>query len=182
MFLENLKLSIIKTKAVEDLEILAKKIRQFDEGREWISRSFTLKDDLEGLVDSIANENSKRCFIYVVTSDNIEAIYQKYRLFNLESPKVSKINSFDRYETKCLYVGSGRNCRDRLRQHLGITFGSNGTYSLHLKKILGNTSDNVNFCIFILPLGNDVDSSVMQSLEDSLWRMLLPCFGKLGGR
>lgn len=180
--LKLLKLNAIKKRAADDLESLAKKIQRFEGTADWIAREFSLNDNLAELVEDISKKNNKNSFLYVFTADMPLAIYDKYKAFNSNNLKISKINNYDENKTKCLYVGSGKNCKSRLSQHLGITAKSNGTYSLHLKKVLGNKSNKVKFCIYVLPIGNDVDTSVMQVLEDSLWKMLSPCFGKLGGK
>lgn len=177
-----IKLEKIKKRALLDLDLLINQIKQFENKNKWISREFYLTDDLAQLVKDIANENENRSFLYIFTTDSPNLIYSKYKLFDSKSLKISKVNDYKENKTKCLYVGSGRNCRSRLSQHLGITIKSNGTYSLHLKKVLGSKADKAKFSIYVLSLGNDVDQLLMQSLEDSLWKMLSPCFGKVGGR
>lgn len=76
-----------------------------------------------------------------------------------------------------LYVGSSKNLRARLNQHLDKSISD--TYALHL----GRVADIIDFDIiikwFIVPC-EYIDIS--QEIEDALWMHLAPVFGRMGAR
>ena len=74
-------------------------------------------------------------------------------------------------QNKCLYVGSSKKLRDRLKQHLGLT--SRTTFALHLKEWW--TDKIIEIEIYEIK-----DRENMQLYEDLLWQKYKPIFGREG--
>ncbi len=76
----------------------------------------------------------------------------------------------------CFYVGSSRAIAGRLKDHLG--YGPRGTYALHLvhwARPLGLALDLV-----CAAYAQDTPAEVLQALEDMLWELRRPMFGRRG--
>jgi hypothetical protein len=78
----------------------------------------------------------------------------------------------------CLYVGSSRSMGKRLREHLG--YGAAGTYALQLAHWATPLSLQLDFVCAKYP--EDTPPEVMQALEDTLWQVRRPMFGRRGAR
>jgi len=120
-------------------------------------------------------------YIYVIqVQDEQAGVVTKLRAQLEEAKKTlhdySKINSENK-ETKTLYVGRSKTLRARLKQHLGTE--GRGVYSLHLQRWA--TGNNAEIAVFIMKF-NSVESSLIQTVEDTLWAYLKPAFGRKGER
>ncbi|HOS95232.1 MAG TPA: hypothetical protein PLQ54_18120 [Armatimonadota bacterium] len=78
----------------------------------------------------------------------------------------------------CLYVGSSRSMGKRLREHLG--YGAAGTYALQLAHWATPLSLELDFVC--AKYAEDTRPEVMQALEDTLWQVRRPMFGRRGAR
>ena len=74
-------------------------------------------------------------------------------------------------QSKCLYVGSSKKLRDRLKQHIGTN--SKSTYALHLSKWWKNKEIEIE-------IYEVVDFTNMQLYEDCLWQKYKPILGREG--
>lgn len=80
--------------------------------------------------------------------------------------------------SELLYVGSSSSLHSRIQQHLG--FGSHGTYAMQLLHWLPPVEGELN--IEVWRFGPAVDGAVLQAIEDGLWAMNKPMFGRQGAR
>lgn len=78
----------------------------------------------------------------------------------------------------CVYVGSSRKLHQRLREHFG--FGSSMTYALQLQHWASDLDLNVRIECARYP--DDLSPDVMQALEDTLWSLKGPMFGRRGAK
>lgn len=74
-------------------------------------------------------------------------------------------------QSKCLYVGSSKKLRDRLKKHIGIT--SKSTYALHLNKWWKNKKIEIE-------IYEVIDYANTQLYEDRLWQKNKPILGREG--
>jgi hypothetical protein len=81
-------------------------------------------------------------------------------------------------QSRCLYVGSSRGIRQRLKDHMG--YGATGTYSLHLAYWANNLPLELEFKCAKYQAG--LDPQIYQALEDTLWDEMLPMFGRKGAK
>lgn len=81
-------------------------------------------------------------------------------------------------QSEFLYVGSSSNIFQRFKEHLG--YGSRSTYSLQLAHWARDLNLALDF--ICARYGKDMDSDVIQAIEDELWNGLLPMFGRKGPR
>ncbi|ANI04237.1 hypothetical protein A210_16790 [Pseudomonas putida SJTE-1] len=77
-----------------------------------------------------------------------------------------------------LYVGSSTDLHSRIKQHLG--FGNKGTYAMQLCHWLPELEGALN--IQAWRFAQNVDNSVIQAIEDGLWALNRPMFGRQGAR
>lgn len=90
----------------------------------------------------------------------------------------SKINSIASCPgTHTLYVGRSKSLRTRLEQHLGS--GATGVYSLHLQRwaVTLDVSVQITYLRF-----DGTDDLLVQAIEDGIWSLLRPAFGRQGMR
>jgi len=78
----------------------------------------------------------------------------------------------------CLYVGSSRSLSKRLRDHLG--YGARSTYALQLAHWATPLALHLDFVC--AKYAEDIPREVMQALEDTLWQVRRPMFGRRGAR
>lgn len=78
----------------------------------------------------------------------------------------------------CLYVGGSLSMGKRLREHLG--YGSAGTYALQLTHWATPLSLQLDFVC--ARYSKDTPPDVIQALEDMLWQVRQPMFGRRGAR
>lgn len=77
-----------------------------------------------------------------------------------------------------LYVGSSSSLHSRIQQHLG--FGNRGTYAMQLSHWLPAVEGELS--IEAWHFGPAVDGAVLQAIEDGLWAINKPMFGRQGAR
>ena len=77
---------------------------------------------------------------------------------------------------KCFYVGSSKSVAKRLTEHLG--YGTNKTYALQLIHWARPFSLDLEFVCAKYPA--NTPSDVVQVLEDTLWKIKAPMFGRQG--
>jgi hypothetical protein len=100
---------------------------------------------------------------------------KKARLAGLAYPR--RNTNIAELSADCLYVGTSRNTRQRLREHLG--FGNDRTYSLHLGKWATLLPGGVEMRVhpFNVALNN---LHLLTYLEDALAENLKPLLGRRG--
>jgi hypothetical protein len=81
-------------------------------------------------------------------------------------------------QSRCLYVGSSRGIRQRLKDHMG--YGAIGTYGLHLAYWANHLPLELEFKCAKYQAG--LDPQVYQALEDALWDEMAPMFGRKGAK
>lgn len=107
-----------------------------------------------------------------ITTEEIEAAKEKLKaegfgMFRINSKKIDNHSN----QSKCLYVGSSKKLKDRLKQHIGLT--SKTTYALHLNKWWKNKKIEIE-------IYEVIDFKNMQLYEDCLWRKNKPIMGREG--
>jgi hypothetical protein len=125
--------------------------------------------------------------VYVITSaaipKNIESLYRKGRNSGWA---IAQYNDYRKpgffLDDNCVYVGSCSKSGivTRLRQHLGLLNGK-GTSSLHLKHWWEKAKVKIYLFKFEDTLNND-DPDALQTIEDTVWDVCKPLFGKKGPR
>lgn len=177
-------LNIIVNKSIkrtEDLLGLLKKVKLQKEIYLDIPTSIIFSDDERDILyTKIENLNSKYIYVFTIENwkDHILEIKGAYEGFNKENkPRIpGQIHNISRYNkdrnSKTLYVGSSKDIRSRIKQHLGD--GNKRTYSLDLVYWLPNGID-LTLEIFSLNLQ---DQNVIETVEQEIWDELKPLFGK----
>lgn len=123
-----------------------------------------IKNNIPSIYIILTNENIK--------IEDIEAAKKKLKaegfgMFRINCKNIENNPN----QTKCLYVGSSKKLRDRLKQHIGIT--SKSTYALHLNKWWKNKKIEIE-------IYEVVDFDNIQLYEDCLWQKNRPILGREG--
>ena len=103
--------------------------------------------------------------------------FQEAKVNAVGGRRYSRLNSSE-CNSMTLYVGSSNSLKSRITQHLGYSYPA--TYSLHMKYWPG-----LEDCIVrleVLQYSAEIDTEVLQALEDALWDMSQPLFGRRGAR
>jgi hypothetical protein len=108
-----------------------------------------------------------------VDLSNLENVFLTAKAKN-DSRAYLKLNS----QSRCLYVGSSRYMRQRLKDHLG--YGAKSTYGLHLAYWAGSLPIELEFMCAKYQAG--LDPQLYQALEDTLWDEMSPMFGRKGAK
>lgn len=80
--------------------------------------------------------------------------------------------------SKVFYVGSSASIGRRIREHLG--YGALGTYALHLAYWASDLAVPLKWSVACYPAS--VSENVIGTLEDQLWDLQKPMFGRRGRR
>lgn len=119
--------------------------------------------------------------VYRLQTEEPEEFHSAFPASSACAYKLSRKNELTD-DSVTLYVGSSRSFASRLQQHFG--FGSEGTYSLHLRRWASET-----LCDTLLVLeywtvrdSKQVRPVVLQTLEDYLWDHSQPVFGRRGSK
>jgi hypothetical protein len=125
--------------------------------------------------------------VYIITSaaipKNIEDLYSVGRK---KGWAISQYNGYRKpglfLGSKCIYVGScsKSDISTRLRQHIGL-LGSKSTSSLHLKRWWKESKIKIYLFKFDDSINNG-DPDALQTIEDTVWDVCKPLFGKKGPR
>ncbi|UWQ91032.1 GIY-YIG nuclease family protein [Rhodobacteraceae bacterium M382] len=160
-----------------------------------IQREFSLQsicDSKAGHEAKVWLENSlgdrvKGRFIYCLSGSSNEVAEKLYDKFEKKSSEKKSVRGYALPRNNknkigadvgtCLYVGSSKNIRSRLKQHL--CRAPRDTYGLNMKHWVPNIFGSVVVEVQCF-IGESSDASV-QDIEDALWRCRQPMFGKMGG-
>ncbi|MEM8652667.1 MAG: hypothetical protein AAGF54_19230 [Pseudomonadota bacterium] len=77
-----------------------------------------------------------------------------------------------------VYVGSSQKFGQRLQQHLHTCAA--GTYALKMNLWCPDADNRI--CVEVQMVRGAVEASLVQDIEDALWRISRPIFGKFGSR
>ncbi|WP_313472345.1 hypothetical protein [Brevundimonas sp.] len=88
------------------------------------------------------------------------------------SLKFSRLNKVE--PSRVLYVGSSLTLRSRIKEHLG--YGSKQTYALRLNSWVPACGID----LLVAAYDRDAPDETVLLLEDTLWRHLMPMFGRSG--
>lgn len=121
-------------------------------------------------------------FIYVIQIQDAQANLSKLRSKLYEARGDKQKKDYPRLNDHCektntLYVGRSKTLPARLRQHLGKS--SRGIFSLHLGRWAAD--NNIDITISIMDFSGYEDALV-QEIEDGLWTLLKPAFGRKGAK
>jgi GIY-YIG catalytic domain len=136
------------------------------------------------LIDSVQAYKNKYIYILKVNvySNELETIKNAYKAFDARNkPRVLGItlnaSRFNKgHESEYLYVGSSKNIKSRIRQHLGD--GNLRTYSLHLKHWFPK---KINLALYIYEIDSQ-NHEVIEAIEQGIWDIIKPIFGKRSGQ
>ncbi len=168
----------------------------------------TIADALSSVPDDEGDdENGQIDYVYVIQVDpSEEAIVSRFReLLSAKVENIKEENKKLRKEKKAgtapktqmglksdyskinpiascpgthtLYVGRSKSLRTRLEQHLGS--GAVGVYSLHLQRWAATLDVSVQITYLKF---DGIDDLLVQAIEDGIWSLLRPAFGRQGVR
>ena len=151
--------------------------------RSWPVDVSALPDEAaaSGLVQKVADwaDDSKACLYYFecrppVDLARVERAFVKAKHRKVNRRRYPRLNA----QAACIYVGSSQSVAKRLREHLG--FGARGTYALQLVHWAVPLSLKLDFVCAKYP--ESIPTTTMQALEDTLWEIKRPMFGRQGRR
>ena len=155
------------------------------ESKTWnIEFSSIDNDTTDGVFNEIRQWESERercLYIYLIKANdraNVDNIYENYltsKGLNIGELAYARVNKEHRGEST-LYVGSSKSMALRLKGHLG--FGYKKTFSLQMSSWAENLSGGV--IIDIIRFRPDTSQAVVQTIEDGLWGVFKPMFGRQG--
>lgn len=172
---------------IEAAEALRELADQTERVKAGINGSFeinlaSLTDDRKKLLrDELAiNLGASETAIYSISLPDADpaAVHEALTVARddkLDQRCYSRVLPLPHHPTAFLYVGSSRDLRKRLMEHLG--YGAKKTYSLHLRfwaAEFGKLRIDVRF------YAPSTEKDVLCALEDHLARKLVPLFGRRG--
>ena len=125
-------------------------------------------------------ENICSSYIYIIKADKQVDLAACYTAFSEAKARKKDDRAYSRLNDKSnvFYVGSSISLSKRIKEHLGL--GSMGTYALQMRYwALGQQG---NLAIEIYRFGNNVSTNAIQAIEDGLWEIHSPMFGRKGAR
>jgi hypothetical protein len=121
-------------------------------------------------------------FIYSIVADSMETAQQCEEAFadakaeHTGTRKFARFNGSEGYRT--LYVGRSANIAARMTQHFGFSYP--GIYSLQMAGWCQGVPGSIS--IEVIRLEAQADDDVVQAMEDYLWLVQRPAFGRRGAR
>ncbi len=145
----------------------------FPEIRAGVSRE-TLKQAFGG------EPNKDRVSIYAISTNqaSIDAVVRDFKAEKVRRGKeayLSRLNENLDSKTGALYVGGSKSILTRLHNHLN---SGGKTYSLHLHRWLREKHGQIQVQVQFL----DDCAELAQDIEDGLWDLKRPVFGRRGAR
>ncbi len=121
-----------------------------------------------------------RVSIYAISTDqaSIDAVVRDFRAEKVSRGKEAYLSRFNENldsSSEALYVGGSKNIVTRLHNHLN---SAGKTYSLHLHRWLREEYGRVRVQVQFL----DDNADLAQEIEDGLWDLKKPIFGRRGAR
>lgn len=170
--MENI-LSLAKNHQIKLLQETLEKLNKLNEPSEQKTISFSIKDILDDSgIEKLAKQLPKSWkFIYFFTSLEYHNIPNLFRSNHNKEIKFTKLNKNEVSEN--LYVGSSSSLRNRFKQHCGKWY--KGTYAIKFRAWLTNSNIKIDFHYFKIEAS---DQDVLQNIEDGLWDIMRPIFGK----
>lgn len=139
------------------------------------------ENDLKAWLDEELGPDARLPAIYSIQADTVETAKMLRAEFEVAKQKkqlaLPRLNLVDA-ETSALYVGSSRNIRQRVKQHLWK--GPDRTYAMHMKHWVPDAPGCVTLRVQSVQMTTEREA--LQIVEDTLWRKLTPMFGKAGAR
>jgi len=179
----------IITDTIHQVELLLEDLKQFRVqlvNTCSISSSTLFNERDRNLIyDELTHFQGQHIYIFKITeSDNaIKTIIEAYLKFDKKNkPRVlGKTHNVSRFNkssntTSCLYVGSSKSLKSRIKQHLGD--GGKRTYSLDLHHWFPK---NIDVTIDIYS-GNSANQQTIEMIEHGFWDAYQPQFGKRSGQ
>ena len=153
-----------------------------------LQRDFTFKQIKAGIdtpklrywITSSLGEDINCAAIYRLTvhdqdgADRLRLAFKEYE--RPSGVKLTRNNEVDK--SKTVYVGSSRTIRTRLPQHLNDCAA--GTYALKMQRWCPDAEYSLRLEVTVVP--GQLNTALVQDLEDALWTSSRPMFGKLGPR
>ncbi|GHV48420.1 hypothetical protein FACS1894181_04080 [Bacteroidia bacterium] len=158
-----------KNKQIEDLERTIQKLMKASINSKWYSLSFSKSGISDKLGDELANKGK---YLYYFTADKSEGIEDAF-LKAKESDKDTKYARFNGNTSEYLYVGCSNHLRKRFQEHCGKVHKA--TYAIRFADWL---PDNIQITFSYMKIKDD--PIVLQNIEEGLWKLMTPVFGKRG--
>ena len=149
----------------------------------------TLKNSLKNKLPKTRDTDKRYSYLYIfklvskqpVVPEELKKLFEQFHESNSKKDdrkkiKLCKLNNQPKL-VNVLYVGQSKTLITRFWQHMG--YGHKGTYSMHLKHWLKGFDKPLNFSYYEFP---EYSNDTIQALEDGLWDILMPMFGKKGSK
>lgn len=133
------------------------------------------------LLDKVSAQTCRdHLYLYYFQVVNNPDLAEVERTFLNTKEKEKNRRAYPRFnrQSEFLYVGSSFNISQRFKEHLG--YGSKKTYSIQLAHWASNLNLELDFIYAKYP--EDIAHDVIQVIEDTLWDILSPMFGRRGQR
>ncbi len=143
-------------------------------------RAINLASDLK----SWENEHGKALYLYVISltaEGSIDRCIEQFveeKNRNVGGRRFARVNSNHNGHQGVLYVGSSKTIGARIKQHLGYSYPA--TYSLQIDAWKDGLDGGVRLEILRFVAGTP--THVLQAVEDALWALLKPAFGRQGSK
>lgn len=153
------------------------------------SSDFNNEQSLKYLISQIKKNNSP--IIYTLScfdSAKLKGIMECYFQYQIHNSTLKRgidrlnISRYNHSDSETLYIGSSMNdLPKRIKQHLGG--GNFRTYSLHLSKWTSNLQYEILFSSYRIKhkYEKQLDRSFVELIEQTLWELKKPVFGKKSG-
>jgi hypothetical protein len=191
-----IKIQDIKTRSLNFIKLLNDKISKSNlehfQTVSFNSNEFRNKKTLNNALKRV--EKNKYPLIYIISIPNkksknkIITSFEKFKKANdLKIKNVNKVN-LSRYNSQyinsdTIYVGSSTtNFITRIKNHLGVL--GIRVYSLHLSKWDENLNYEISIEIYEVRTENEdeiLERFVVEVIEQQIWQLLKPVFGKKSG-
>lgn len=146
-------------------------------------QTYQLNPEIEqrALLDKVSAQTcGDHLYLYYFQAVNNTDLVEVERTFLNTKEREKNRRAYPRFncQSEFLYVGSSFNIFQRFKEHLG--YGSKKTYSLQLAHWASNLNLELDFIYAKYP--EDIVHDVIQVIEDTLWDILSPMFGRRGKR
>jgi hypothetical protein len=141
-----------------------------------LNRSDMNNDSLKQWKDTFPPKDTKCLYFFKTNEKHFQIIKELFPKVETEEIAYSMFNEKNESIDSFLYVGSSSDMFKRFKEHCGIV--SKGTYALRFNNWLENDIDIEFQCYYLV---DSEEQAVLQNIEDGLWKLKKPLFGKLGG-
>lgn len=145
------------------------------------TRQLNPEIEQRALLDKVSTQTCRdHLYLYYFQVVNNPDLAEVERTFLNTKEREKNRRAYPRFnrQSEFLYIGSSFNISQRFKEHLG--YGSKKTYSIQLAHWASNLNLELDFIYAKYP--EDIAHDVIQVIEDTLWDILSPMFGRRGAR